>query len=72
MADVVRTTMDCNGCKKEREKKDETPRPLFRLPDEITRHKMFKRQTLPIYMCLHCDGDAIEDALREHDRRTGS
>lgn len=72
MADVIRTDDPCRGCKNDRDKRDEPPRPLYQLPDEITTSPLFKRKSLPVFLCLHCDGDAIEDALREHDRRTSS
>lgn len=72
MADAEPTKVECNGCKKEREKRHETPRTLYRLPSEITASQLFKNRTLPLYLCTHCDGDNIEDAIRQHDRRLAS
>lgn len=69
---AVRTDRTCQGCKKDREKRGENPRLLYRMPGEITRHQLFRRKTLPLLLCAHCDGDNIEDAVRQHDTRMAS
>jgi hypothetical protein len=71
-SDVERTDLNCQGCKNDRDKRHEPPRPLYLMPDAITKSSTFKRKTLGLYLCLHCDGDAIENALKEHDRRKPS
>lgn len=61
---------DCTGCKTEREKESKSPRQLTRLPTEVTQDKHFKRKGLPVQLCDHCDGDALEEALKAHQQRT--
>lgn len=59
----------CSSCKKEREDVGKPPRKLTRLPLEVTQDKLFKRKGMPIRLCEYCDGDALEDALRQHHLR---
>lgn len=49
--------------------RDEPPRPLTRLPVEITQHEIFKHQELPLVVCEFCDGDALEYALATNRER---
>lgn len=60
---------DCNGCKKDREKAARSARALTRLPSEVTQDGIFQRKGLPVQLCEHCDGDALEEALKAHQRR---
>jgi hypothetical protein len=63
---------DCNGCKQDREKQQKTPRKLTKLPTEVTQDKVFNRKGLSVGLCEYCDGDALGQALVEHDKRMGS
>lgn len=64
MSDAAPTTTPCTCCKKEREKKSLPPRVLHRMPGSITRDPLFKRKTLALYLCEHCDSDTIDRVLR--------
>lgn len=59
----------CSSCKKDREDTGKPPRRLHRLPLEVTQNDLFKRKGMPIRLCTFCDGDALEDALRQHQLR---
>lgn len=72
MLDAERTQHDCQGCKKDREKRNEEPRKLILMPAAITANKNFNRPSVPMFLCAHCDGDTIEDALRQHRKRSSS
>lgn len=60
---------DCSGCKKEREKEGRSSRALTRLPNEVTQNPIFNRKALPIQLCVYCDGDALSEALKAHQKR---
>lgn len=60
---------DCRSCKQAMAKEGRNPRPLRRLPTEVTQHKVFQRKGLPVSICDHCDGAAYESAMRYHTER---
>lgn len=67
---VVWVVASCSGCKKDREKILKAPRQLIALPPEITQDKVFNHKALPVQLCVYCDGDAYEAALKAHESRT--
>jgi hypothetical protein len=68
----VRQMAECTGCKKVREKENKSARDLTRLPTEVTQCKDFTRKGLPVQLCEYCDGDALEEALKAHQKRTSA
>ncbi len=63
---------DCHSCKQERARQNLEPRPLHRLPLEVTQDKNFQRQGLPVAVCLHCDGGVYASATETHKSRSSS
>lgn len=64
---------ECSCCKKDMERQKKSPRDLVRLPISVVSQarnasmgNLFRDQTTPIFMCDHCDGDALDSARREH------
>lgn len=60
---------ECTGCKAEREDQKKKPRQLTRLPVEVTQDVSFQRKGLPVMLCAYCDGDALGEAVKAHDKR---
>ena len=60
----------CTACKLVREANGESPRELTRLPPMVSHVKAFNNKGMPILLCEHCDGPALELALQAHQKRT--
>lgn len=59
----------CNACRKHREGRDLKPKPLTKLPLEVTAQD-FKRRTLGLYLCEDCDDQTLDLAIKAHEQRT--
>jgi len=64
---VDRTVRQCKCCKPKRQGVG-LPRMLVRLPLEVVMSSVFHRKA-PIEICSYCDGDALNAALKAHERR---
>lgn len=60
---------DCHVCKKKRMARGLAPRPLQRLPDQITKHGAFKHKEIPVFVCAECDGEVLERSIIVNERR---
>lgn len=60
----------CGCCREDQMNAGKDPRVVERLPVEVTQHKAFRRKGLPVKLCPYCDGDALPDAMKAHNKRT--
>lgn len=56
----------CHCCLKEREENGLPPQALEVLPTRITNSRFFKRKSIPLKVCLKCDGDAYPAIKKTH------
>jgi len=61
----------CHICLKERRTAGKGGRRLIRVPLEVTQHYTFKRKGMPTRLCSHCDGEAYENIMDNHNKRIG-
>lgn len=62
----------CETCKEDRVRLGKRPRQLVMLPTEVTQHKTFHIPGEPVLLCSWCDGDAVEEALKQHQNRSAN
>jgi hypothetical protein len=60
----------CSCCTDDRKKHNRSPRPLVGFADDmfklaINGKNIFKDRETPVYLCPHCDGDALPRTQEE-------
>lgn len=65
---VDRTVRQCKCCQANQRGLGLSPRQMVRLPIEVVKASMFMRKS-PVEICPHCDGGALDSAMKAHERR---
>jgi hypothetical protein len=64
---------DCRICLHKRLRAGLPPQKKYRVAQRVTDHSVFnKRRGAPLFLCPICDGEALENSIKEHSLRLAS